>query len=150
MMILHRLFSIPAQQAAEEAHPKGQQQAGLRWHRRAVGLHRRTGNRHYRVRRSSGKKAHREDHRLCRPLHSGIQVWPHNRYRSIKQGSPPPTHLPVVRSLGLSYSSFVRTFFCQLRFPHLGHFIYLVRPMCIARFVCQYVGTYLWWQFWHS
>lgn len=28
----------------------------------------------------------------------------HNRYRSIKTGLPPPTHLPVVRSLGLSYS----------------------------------------------
>ena len=34
-----------------------------------------------------GKEAHREDHRLCRPLHSGIQVRDHNQHRSIKQGS---------------------------------------------------------------
>ncbi|WP_304325735.1 hypothetical protein [Bifidobacterium thermacidophilum] len=31
------------------------------------------------------QKAHREDHRLCRPLHRGIQARHHNRHRSIKR-----------------------------------------------------------------
>ncbi len=47
------------------------------------------------------QKAHREDHRLCRPLHRGIQARHHNRHQSI--GSSPPTHLSAVRSLGLLF-----------------------------------------------
>ena len=42
-------------------------------------------------------------------------------------------HIPS----SIRFSHFVRTFFCQPYFPHLGHFIYLVLPIWGARLVCQ-------------
>ena len=55
-----------------------------------------------------------ENHRLWGSLHHRLQVRSHHRNQNIKQGSAPPTHLLVVRSLRLflfSHLFFILAYF---------------------------------------